>query len=99
MQVFFADVMECADDASLEDAPKVFNRLGMDRTNDILVFCMVNGPVRKCKSEVPLANPLIGTDQANLVRDCFIYESFQGGHQAMDGFVALAMTISNPAFQ
>jgi hypothetical protein len=32
MQILLANVMECADDAKLEDAPEALNRVGVDGT-------------------------------------------------------------------
>jgi hypothetical protein len=78
MQVLFADIVECPHDTALEDAPKAFNRLGVNSTDNILMLGMVNGAVGERKPKVPVANPLIGADQANLVRNGFINESFQG---------------------
>jgi hypothetical protein len=78
MQVFLADIMECADDTALEDAPEALNRLGMNGTDNILVLGVVNGPVRETETKVLVANPLIGADQADLVRHGFIDEGFQG---------------------
>jgi hypothetical protein len=44
--VLGTDLMERADDAPLENAPEALNRLSMDRTDDVLMFGMVNGRVR-----------------------------------------------------
>ena len=35
-QVFRADFVERAHDAALEDAPEAFNRIGVDRADDVL---------------------------------------------------------------
>jgi hypothetical protein len=43
VKIFFAHVVERADDTALEDAPKTLNRLGMDRANNILMLGVVNG--------------------------------------------------------
>ena len=63
MQVFLAHV-----------APKAFNRLGMDGTDNILMFGMVNGAVREFETDVFIADPLISADQANFVRHGFVDE-------------------------
>ena len=78
MQVLFANIVECADDTALEDAPKAFNGLSVNGTDDVLMFGVVNGAVWECKSKVPVANPLIGADQTNLVRHGLVNESLQG---------------------
>jgi hypothetical protein len=41
--VFGADLVERANDAALENAPKALNRLGVDRADDILMLGVVNG--------------------------------------------------------
>jgi hypothetical protein len=57
MQVFLANVVECTDDAALEDAPKAFDGLGMHRADNVLVFGIVNGAVWEAKAKVPVTNP------------------------------------------
>jgi hypothetical protein len=44
--VFGAYLVERADDAALEDAPKTFNRLGVNGTNHVLPSRVVNGGMR-----------------------------------------------------
>ena len=41
-QIFGADFMETADHATLEDAPKPFNRIGMHRADYILLAVVIN---------------------------------------------------------
>jgi hypothetical protein len=78
MQILFADVMECADDPALEDAPEALNRLSMNRTDNVLMLGMINGAVIKFLAKVIVANPLIGAEQANFVRHSFVDERLQG---------------------
>src|ERR1700687_4927733 len=78
MQVLFADVVEGADDTALEDAPEALNRLSVDRADNVLMLGMVNGAVVEFLAQVIIADPLIGTEQANLVRHGFVDESLQG---------------------
>jgi hypothetical protein len=68
MKVLFVDVVEGADDPALEDAPKALNRLSVYRADDIPMFGVVNGAVREAEAKVLISHPLIGADQANLVR-------------------------------
>ena len=75
--ILAADLVERADDAALEDAPKTFNRLGMHCANNILVLGVVNRFMREFHAEMLVANPLIGAEQANLLRDGFVNESLQ----------------------
>src|SRR5258708_12868721 len=65
--VFGADLVERADDTALEDAPKTFNRLSMDGTDNVLVLGMVNSGVRVCFVETLIADPLIGAEQADFL--------------------------------
>jgi hypothetical protein len=78
VKIFFAHVVEGADDAALEDASKTFNRLGMNRADDVLMLGMVNGAVREFLAKVIITDPLIGAEQANLIRHGFVGESLQG---------------------
>jgi hypothetical protein len=77
MQVFLADIVECADDPALNDAPKALDCVGVDSADNVLALRMVDGGVRIGLAEAVIANPLIGAEQADLVRDCFIDESLQ----------------------
>lgn len=65
-QIFLADFVEAADDAALEDAPEAFNRVGVDRADNILPAAMVDGAVRVFRK--PVINLVfVGRQQANLV--------------------------------
>lgn len=68
VKVLFADIMEGADDAPLEDAPEALNRDGVNRANHILPMGMIDSDVRESLFQIPVARPLIGAEQANLVR-------------------------------
>jgi hypothetical protein len=43
MQVFLADIVECADDTALDDAPKALNRVGINSADHVLMPRVVNG--------------------------------------------------------
>jgi hypothetical protein len=77
MQVLFADIVECADDAAFDDAPETFNRIRVNGTNNVLPLRMIDSDVRIGLSEAVVTNPLIGAEQANLVRNGFVDESLQ----------------------
>jgi hypothetical protein len=79
MQVFVADIAECAHGATFEDASEALNRLSMNSADDVLVLGVVNGAVREAETKVLVADPLIGADQAYLVRHGLVDERFQGG--------------------
>ncbi|MGB6656536.1 MAG: hypothetical protein WA926_10880 [Methylovirgula sp.] len=46
-QVFFADFMECAHHPTLNQRPETFNRIRVNRADDILTARMVDCRVRK----------------------------------------------------
>ena len=71
MQVFPANLVEGANDPALEDAPEALNRVGMDRADDVLVPRVVDSGVREGLFEIAIAGPLIGAEQADLVRNGF----------------------------
>jgi hypothetical protein len=79
VQILFADLVEGADATAFNQRPKAFDGLRMDRTNNILLFGMVNYGVRIFLSKVFVAYPLVGTEQADLVRNCFMHEGFESG--------------------
>src|SRR5258708_27626080 len=101
--VFGADLVERGDDTELEDATKPFNRLSMDGTDNVLVVGMVNSGVRVCFVETLIADPLIGAEQADFLRDSLIHESDQGGgadvvNNAGDDVALAADSASNNRF-
>jgi hypothetical protein len=69
--------MVAANDPALEDAPETLNRLGVDSADNVLVLGMVNGRVWIVFVETLVANPLIGAEQANLVRHGLVNEILQ----------------------
>ena len=77
-QVFRADLVERTNDTALENAPKAFNRLRVDRTDYVLAFGVVNGRVREVLVQALVADPLVGAEQANLVRNGFVDEALKG---------------------
>lgn len=77
--VLGADLVERADNASLEDAPKALNRLSVNRADNILMFCVVNRRMRIRLVETLVADPLVGAEQANLLRHGLVNEGDQRG--------------------
>jgi hypothetical protein len=76
-EIFGADLMERADHAALYEAPKAFNRLSMDRTDDVLTRCMINRFVREFAIKMFVANPLIRAEQANICRNAFAHKGLK----------------------
>ena len=75
--VFFADFVEAADDAALDDRPEAFDCLGVDRADNLLLLGMVDNGVRIFLAEMLVADPLIGAEQRHLVRHGFMHEGFE----------------------
>src|SRR5208282_632074 len=72
--IFGAHFVESADHAAFEDRPEALDCLSVDCANHVLAFGMVNRRVRIFLVEFPVALPLIGAEQANLVRNGLAYE-------------------------
>jgi hypothetical protein len=64
--VFGADLVERADDTTLENAPETLNRLGVDSANNVLVFGVVNGRMGIGLVEPLVANPLIRAERRQI---------------------------------
>ena len=56
-QVLRAHLMERADHAALEDRPEAFNRVGMDRADNVVALGMIDNDVRIFLVEMLIANP------------------------------------------
>ena len=74
-QIFLADFVIGADHPALNQAPKAFNGVGVDRTANIFTTRMVNNFVREVVSKVLVAYPLVRADQADLGRNAFADEA------------------------
>lgn len=68
-QIVFADVMECADDAALQETPETLDIVGMHFAAHVFVGLMVYRFVRKLAPHLRIARPFIGRDQADLIAD------------------------------
>ena len=66
--------MERADHAAFEDRPETFNRVRMDRADNILALAVVNFSVRDSFSGIAVAVPIVRREQANLVGNRFAHE-------------------------
>ncbi len=55
--VLGADLVECADNAAFQDRPEPFNRVGVNRANNVLVFAVLDVGVRKFLTEFPISAP------------------------------------------
>jgi hypothetical protein len=75
--IFCAHLVECANDAALEDGPEALNRVGVDCADHILALGMVNDAVREFLAQLPVACPIVGAKQADLMRDGFTDKSLK----------------------
>src|SRR6266542_2092805 len=76
-QIFGTHLVESADNAALEDRPEAFDRLRMDRTDDVLARRVVDDAVRVLGIKPSVADPLVGAQQANLLRHRAAHESLK----------------------
>jgi hypothetical protein len=73
-QILIADFVERADNAALKDRPETFNRVGMNRTNNVLAAMVINGGVWVCLIQTAIAIPSIRRQQTDFVRHGFVHE-------------------------
>ncbi len=78
MQVLLADFVECADDSTFHDGPKAFYGVGMNRSADIFPIRMMDHAVRDARIEFPITAMIVRRKQADMMRNCFMYEAVQG---------------------
>jgi hypothetical protein len=100
MQILFADVVEGANDAALDDTPKALNRVRVNRAGNVFASGVVNnGVLREALMEVLVPGKPVGADQANLVRNGFTDECLKRrGSGILDDasdHVALALDRAN----
>jgi hypothetical protein len=93
--IFGTHLVESADDTALEDRPKAFNRIGVHRTDYILMFAVVNGRVLEVAQIVAVIASGVRRQQANLVRNGFIDEIEHGlsGHALQNSRDYIAVSL------
>ena len=79
MEIFLADLVECADDPAFHNRPESFDGVGMHRSADIFPLGMMHQSMRTRLAEKPIALVVIGRYQAHSVRDSFIDEAVKRG--------------------
>jgi hypothetical protein len=77
MQIFLADLMECSDDAALQNGPEAFDRVRMNCANNVLADGMVDGLVRETTIQPLIAGISVSAEKADAVRYCFAYEGLK----------------------
>jgi hypothetical protein len=74
--VLAADLVERPDDTALEYRPEALNRVRVDRADNIFMRGVIDDFVlRKNLIEVLIANPMIGNQEADFVRDGLAYKT------------------------
>jgi len=66
-EIFAADLVECAHDTALEDAPEAFDRVGVDRTDNVILRVMPDGMVRIVGGEFAVGRMLISREKRAFV--------------------------------
>jgi hypothetical protein len=74
-QVLGADLVKRADHVALEDRPEALDRVRVDRADDVLALAGINDAVREVLVQPAIAAPLIGAEQANLLRHRAAHEA------------------------
>jgi len=74
-EIFSANLVERSDDSALEDRPEAFNRIGVDRADNVLPARVIDTPMRKFAVEFVVARPGIGAEQANFFGNGAAHES------------------------
>ena len=67
-EIFRADLVEGADNATLNERPEALDGFGVNRTNDVLADGVINDSVRVFLIKPVITDPLVGAEQANLGR-------------------------------
>ena len=66
-QVFFADLVESANNAALHDGPKAFDGVGVDRADDMFASLVANEAMIEAIADAPIARVLVGAEQLTRV--------------------------------
>ena len=77
MEIFLADLMECAHDPAFHDGPEAFDSIGMNGPTNIFSLGMMHHTVRNARIEFPIAAVVIGRKQAHMIGDGFPNKAVQ----------------------
>jgi hypothetical protein len=79
-QIFLADVVIGADDATLEQRPEAFDVVRMHFAAHVFILGMLNGFVRQpaCRLQIVITAMVIGGDEAYAVADGLAHEAVKG---------------------
>src|ERR1700731_754162 len=70
-QILAADLVERTDHTALEDRPEALNCVGVDCTDDVLPDAVIDNAMRESGAKALIDVIGVGTDQADLVGNCF----------------------------
>jgi hypothetical protein len=73
-EILLADLVERADDAALDEGPEAFDRVRVDRADDVLALGMVDRRMLDAVRQVVVGASVIVREEAYLVRDGFADE-------------------------
>ena len=73
--IFGAHLVKGADNTAFEDRPEAFNRVGVDRANNVLALGVIYDAMRELAAEFAVTAPLIRAQQANFLGNCATHES------------------------
>jgi hypothetical protein len=75
--IFGAHFVEGANHTALEDRPKTFDGLSVDRADNVLAFGVIDYAMWELFTEFFISGPLVSAEQTNLVRDGFADEGYK----------------------
>jgi hypothetical protein len=76
-EIFAADLVIGADNPALHDRPEAFNRVGVDRTDNVVTRALANDVMREIPTKQPIARVFVGRQQADFVGHGFVHEAIQ----------------------
>ena len=76
-QILRTDLVEASDDPALEDAPEPFNRVRVDRADNVLLLGVRDGAVLELTFQKPITVMFVCRDQRHLVRNHRMNELLQ----------------------
>lgn len=75
-EIFAANLMVAADNRPFENRPETFNRIRVNRTNDVALGGMMHSLVIVVRRQAAIDAAFVGCEQTNLGRNCLAHELF-----------------------
>lgn len=76
--IFGRHFVERADHASFEDRPETFNRVGVNRADNVLAFVVIDSQARILAQIVAVSGPRVSSQQTDFVRNSFVHKIEHG---------------------